>query len=386
MTLISLEGLLTKVGAADWLKKGLAVAEALGLPVSSWTAGDPTRSLYHYNAQGLGELEQARTQFAQSGFLDTAQGDWLKLGAKQVYDVDAIESTRATTDVILTNTAGGEFPLEERSVTFRNGTTEKTYTNITGGLLSPGPGTTLTVTVEADEPGSASSALPGEINELVTTLLGVTVTNPLRAVAIDDESKARLVLRCRAQPGALSSNGPRDAYVAVALNPKKTGTTNVTRAQSIRDSDEGKVTLYIASPSGPVTQADRDAVQTAILKWATPQCFKPNVQSANAVIVDIAYQLWVYDSIERTEDDIRAAVHAALERMAEVHPIGGDVIPPAATGRLYRSLIETTILRVVQEFGFRVALTAPATDIDLERHEVAVIGTVTGTVTLVPPP
>ena len=42
---------------------------------------------------------------------------------------------------------------------FKSTASGKTYTSTTGGTLARGPGTTLTVTVVADEPGSDSSAL-----------------------------------------------------------------------------------------------------------------------------------------------------------------------------------------------------------------------------------
>lgn len=389
--LISLEGLLTKVGVTGWLEKGLAVAEAVGLPVTSWTAGDPTRSYYHHNAEGLGELEEIRNQYVRSGFLDTAEGDWLKHEAKQVYNVDTNEASFATTDVVLTNTGGGEYPLTERSVTFRNGTTGKTYKNITTGTLTPGPGTTLTVTVEADEAGTASAAAAGEIDELVTTLLGVTCANPTAAVANDDEAKPSVVERCRSKTGALSPNGPRDAYKYIALTPEFTGTTGVTRARSVGDSDTGDVNLYIAGPSGPVSSDDRDAVEEAIVRWATPLTVTPTVANANAVVVNIAYQLWLYSSVGKTAAEVEEAVESALESTIKAHPIGGDIIPPAASGKLYRSLIATTIQDVFldesgKRYAFRVEVTSPAADVDLDEQEVAVLGTVTSLITFVKDP
>ena len=46
--------------AAEIFALGREVAQALGLPVTSWRTGDPTRSLYKYLAEVLAILEACR--------------------------------------------------------------------------------------------------------------------------------------------------------------------------------------------------------------------------------------------------------------------------------------------------------------------------------------
>jgi hypothetical protein len=82
--------------AAHILKTGLEVAAALGVPVETWRAGDPTRSLYHYLAEVLAAHDSILASFVRSGFLSSAieqakedgNLDWLTVLAKEMYGVD----------------------------------------------------------------------------------------------------------------------------------------------------------------------------------------------------------------------------------------------------------------------------------------------------------
>jgi phage-related baseplate assembly protein len=385
MALLTLASQLVVETTATIYAKALQVADQFGLDTSSWQPGNPTRSTFYVTSELLAELEQIVGSYVASGFLDHATGFWLKLLAKQVFNYDAAEATYATTTETLTNTGGGFYEIEAGDLTFRNTATGKTFHNTTGGTLASGPGTTLPLELVADEPGSDSSAAGGEIDDLVTTLLGVTVTNATAAVGIDEESEDSIREGCRAKLGSLSPNGPRDAYNFVAKNALLTGTSNVTRSRSVDDSDTGDVTLYLAGPSGPVLEADRALVETAILKWATPLTITPTVLSATGVTVNIAYQLWLYASVGETTTAIEDAVQAALAAVFRARPIGGDVIT-APPGALFVTLVESTIRSVFATQAFRVNVTTPGGDTALLISQVAVLGTVTPTITLVDDP
>lgn len=392
----SLAALLVRNTKAQLYAKALEVATAVGLPVTSWAAGDPTRSDYHYLSEILEVLEGIAVEYIAAGFLDfaveraiaTGDSTWLKILAKQLYGVDVTEATFAQTACTLTNGGGALYVIEPGDLTAKS-TDDKTYHNITGGMLASGPGSTLSLTFEADEPGSDSNAGANEINELVTKLLEVTITNPTAATAVDEEAPPDVAVRCRAKLGALSPNGPRDAYNYVATTPALSGTTNVTRSRSVGDSDTGDVYQYLAGPSGAVTSDDVDAVEAAVLEHAVPLTITPNVRNSTNVVISPTYQLWLYSSIGLETDEIEEAVADALAAMFRRRPIGGDVIAPA-TGRIYHSMIESTIRNVYKDHAFRVALTVPAGDTDLDLDttigEVAVLGAITATITFVEPP
>ncbi len=382
---VSLAALLVQETKAAIYEKALDIAQAVGLNVSSWQPGDPTRSLYHLEAGILSTLEEIVVGFISSGFLDHATGDWLEIIADQFFGVTVPEATSATTDVELTNGGGGLYVIEAGDLTFKNTVSGKTYRNTTGGTLSSGPGTTLTVTVVADEPGSDSSAGAGEIDAMVTPLLGVTCTNALAAVGIDRQDDETTREQCRDKRGNLSPEGPAAAYAYVARNSELTTTTAISRVRVFSDSDTGDVTVYLAGPTGAVSETDRALVEDAILTWATPLCITPTVLSATPVTVAVTYQLWLYSSVNKTAAEIQEEVETALEELFATRPIGGDIVPPASTGALYVSLIESTI-RSLYTQAFRVSVTVPTTDTALTNNEVAALGTVTGTITLVSGP
>jgi hypothetical protein len=362
----------------------LSIASAIGLPVSSWQAGDPTRSLYHVEATTLETLEAVVVGYIQSGFLDYAEGDWLKILADQVYGVTVEEATAATTDVVLTNSGGGVYTIDAGDLTFKNSTTDKTYRNTTGGTLNAG--STLTVTVVADEVGSDSSAAATEIDALVTTLLGVTCSNAAAAIGTDEQDDAVTRVQCRERLGRLSPNGPKEAYNDVARDSSLTGTTAITRVRTYGDSTTGTVTVYLAGPSGAVVEADRALVELAILEWATPICITPSVLSCTNVTVAVTYSMSLYKRSNVTAAEAAEVVETALEAAFAAQPIGGDILPPAVTGKLYQSLILSTIRSAFPDDAFNVTVSAPAGDTALTNGQVAVLGTVTPTITLVSNP
>lgn len=387
---VSLATLLVSKTKAEILKAGLAICTALELPVTTWQAGDPTRAQLMLDAEILEAQEQLAEGFISSGFLDYASGWWLKICAKQFFNVDVPEATFATTDVVVTNPTGYvDDDVRPGDWTFKCTLTGKTFHNITGGVLPGkvgGVNGTLTVTVEADEAGSESSAGAGEIDDFVSGPKGVTCSNPVAAVGSDEQDPAVTKAQCRAKAASFSPNGPADAYTFVAREKTLTGTSGITDARSFPDSDFGDVVVYLRGPSGAVSDADRTLAETAILKKATPLCITPTVLSVANVVVPVTYELWVYKSCNMSGDEVAAAVELALEQMLAKRPIGGDIIEPATTGKLYRTLIESTIKGVLPDQAFRVVLTLPAADVDLTNSQVAALGAVTPTVNLVKDP
>lgn len=398
MPIAALANLIVQQTKEEIYDFALGIAESVGLNVSSWQPGDPTRSLYHVESELLATLETLVVNYIKSGFLDLAadlaKADssasvWLKVLADQVYGVTVPEATYAsTTTMVLTNNGGGFYPdIEPNELTFRSSLSGKTYHNTTGGTLNSGPGTTLTLTIEADEAGSESSAGAGEIDEMVTTLLGVTCSNTAAAVGQDEQDPDTTVQQCRDKLGSFSVEGPKEAYSFVAKDPSRTGTNGITRSRVFSDSDTGDVTVILAGPSGPISGPDLALAEIAIAKWATPLCITPTVESASGVAQGITYRLWIYKAVNMTVAEIEATVQSALETMIRTRPIGGDIIEPDTTGKLYRDLIRTTIARAFAPgLAFRVEVDLPATDPGLANNEVTTLGTVTATVTLVTDP
>jgi len=461
MAIPTLAELIVAATKTEIYQRALDIAVTLGLPVTSWAAGDTTRSDYHVLSEVLATVETIVAKYTAAGFLDLAadldDNTWLKLTAEEQYGYVADEASYATCTCQLSNVQGGLYEPEAGDLTFKNSTTGKTYHTTSGGTLLPGPiacdftdagdlvepvdgdgnplthglengdtvvfdtivtttgivvdtvyyvvnkaaqtfqvaatqggaalplttngtgtyGSKLEVEVVADEAGSDSGASIGEIDTMVTTLLGVTVSNTTAAVGTDDESNESIVEGARDKLGSLSPNGPADAYDYVAKESSLTLTTNVTRSRTIADSATGDVTVYLAGPSGAVAGADVTLVETAITTYAAPLTITPTVTSAANLAVPITYELWIYESVGLDQDAVETAVEAALDTMFESRPIGGDVV--SGTGKLYHSLIESTIRATYPDDIFNVAVTVPAGDTTLTINQVATKGTITVT-------
>lgn len=297
---------------------GIEVAKALGLPTTSWRAGDPTRSLYKYLAEVLASLESVSAEFVKAGFLSSATGDWLKILASEVYglDSDDFEATYATPTVTVTNTGGGLYAVEVGDLTFKASTSDKTYHNTNALTLSAG-GIEIFELV-ADEAGSDSSVAPNEVDEMVTQLLGVVVNSSTAAVATDSISEEEIRELCTLTLGALSPDGPGDAYEYVARSRELTGVTEVTRARAIGNPATGLVAVYVATSSGPATAPMVTAVQSAVDQWATPLCTTATV--APAVQLDTSFDI----EIEGTDIPAGAAttITNAIVAYLATLPIG----------------------------------------------------------------
>lgn len=383
---VSLSTLILTRARTFFYDAALSIANLVGLPVTSWQAGDPTRALLNAHADAEEERDALDAGFIRSGFLDYAEGEWLRQHAAQQFGVVATDPTYATAELVLTNPGGGFYPdIEAGDLTFKNSTTGKTYHNTTGGTLASGPGTTLALTVVADEPGSDSSAAAGEVNYMVTPLGSTTCTNALAAIGVDGEAPDALRARCRARRGRATSNGPRDSFTDVALDPLLTGTSAVTRARAFRTSSQGDVTVYLAGPSGAVAEADRALVEAAILSNATPLCVTPTVLSCTNVVVAVTYEVWVYKRANLDVAAFKEAAEAALEQLFAAQPIGGDIIAPATTGTLYTSRIAAAISGVSDDV-FRVTVTLPVADTALANSQVPALGIPLGTVNIASDP
>lgn len=378
---ISLASLLLSETRAAIYNYALGIATGIGLPVTSWQVGDPTRSLYHVLSAKLEAFESNVSGYIKSGFLDHATGVWLKVLAEQVYGVAVPPATYAETTVVLTNASTNLYIIDAGDLTFASSVTGKTYRNTTGGTLAVGPATTLSVTVVADEAGSASSAGAAEITRLVTALDGVTCTNATAAVGIDEQDESVTIQQCKDMQDATSPDGARGAYAYFARNPDYGGTSAITRVRTYGDSTAGVVTIYFAGPSGGSSAADVALAELAIVTWCLPLCITLVAAAATNVTIAVTYELWLYKSCNKTVAEVRTAVSTALGVLFSARPIGGDVVAPATAGKIYQSDILATIVKAIPK-GFRASVSAPSGDTALTNGQVAVLGTVTGTIHL----
>ena len=113
----------------------LQIAATLGLPVTSWQTGDPTRSTFYIEAQTLEILEDVVVGFIQSGFLDYVgipnpdgtANPWLAVVAKQQFGVDVPAAQFASTTETLVNGGSQFFEIASGDLHFKNSTSGATY-------------------------------------------------------------------------------------------------------------------------------------------------------------------------------------------------------------------------------------------------------------------
>lgn len=353
----------------------VTIADSLGLDTESWQPGDPTRATLYADAGVLETLEAGTAEAIRGGFLRLARGAWKKLVAYHVYNVEPEEARHATCSVALTNASTTNYgTLEAGDVIVRNSTTGATYRNTTGGSLG-GLGS-LALDVEAEDPGSDGTSGVGDIDELVTALPGVTVTNTTAAIGVDEESPAALEARCLAKLGSLSPNGPSGAYEYVATTRSLNGGAAVDRVAVVdSDADDGECTVYVAGPAGAVSGGDVTLVEDALETLAIPIGFRANVASATGVTVNVTCTVYVYDTIGRDASELEAELEDLLTTTIGARPIGGD-----EGGFLYGSFLVSTLLSAVAPHGYRVSSIA---DTALTSAQVAVPGTMAVTVTVV---
>ena len=367
--------------------------QSQGAATTSWKPGAVMRTLIAGLAIVLAALSQLQAAIAKMGILDLAEKDWLTLLARYVYGVERIEGTFASGDVELTNNAGGVYAGAAGDLIVQNTTCGKTYRNTAPYALGAGPGTTITVPVEAVELGSESTSTVGEIDGLVTALSGVTVTNPNTLIGDDEESDPALRQRCRDKLGSLSPMGPFDAYRYAATSARTSdgASAGCTRVKGTADGIGG-IDIIVADSTGELAGTIGDlstalgAVDDAIQKLAAPLGITARVASATPLVIDVTYELWLVDDTGLTDAEIEEEIGNALAPFMSEQPIGGLVISPAV-GKVYGSALGVIIGNAVNDDDgriagttIRLAITVPAGDTTVAANEAPVIGTVTGTI------
>jgi phage-related baseplate assembly protein len=390
MPIFSLDALTTPLTRDEVQAKIYDVLGLVGTRTTSWKPGSVVRTIITASSLMLSAFSELTALIARSGFLELAEGRWLALVAWHVYGVEKQGATFATGEVVLSNAGGGIYLLDPGDLIVSNPDTGKTYRNVEPidlAALITLPG----VLVEANEAGSASSSAPNTVVELVTPLLGVSVFNPLAIVGRDAEEDPALRARCSEKLGALSPMGPWDAYAYAARTATRADGSliGVTRVRVAKGTGNGVLSIYVATPTGGVTgtvgnlDTDLGVIDEAIQQRAAPLAVTANVASTQAVAINVAYRLWLYNTSGLTAAQIEEAIAARLVAFMSAQPIGGNVA--GAEGMLYVDALRTAIGSAVPQI-FHVTLSEPAEDVVLAISAVPVLGSVTATAIAQIPP
>lgn len=384
---LTLSDMFTPATQPDVLDSLLEIAESVGLPVEAdaWQPGGVYREILFVVAQKIADLTEVTSAIAAGGLLDFASGGWLTLLAQSGYGVTRIPSTFGETVESMTNNSAITYVIAAGDLHFLNATTGKTYTNTTGGTLTLGGGT-LDVDIIADEAGTDSNAVPGDIDSMVTPLIDVVVTNATALSATDEERDADLKQRCRDKLASISPNGAAAAYDFFAKSATRESdgsNVGVTRVRTTQTN--GSVTVYVASASGPVSgtagdpTTDLGAINLVIQTNCVPTGITATVVSAaqNSILVEADVYLKHGSSLDTATT--RQLVLEQLQDYFEVIPIGGYDI--GSGGRVFVAALTGQIFQAHGDI-IDVAITLPAADVVMADNEVAVLTSISTSFTI----
>jgi hypothetical protein len=382
---VTLSELTTPLTRAEAEAAIYAACASRGLTTTTWKPGAVTRTIIYAFSVLVAAVSLLQALIAEGGFLALATGDWLTLLARYVYDVERSTGSQAAFTQRFDNAGAGVYTGVAGDLIIACSVNGKTYRNTAAYSIGAFAADVL-IPFAADEVGSASSAAPATITTLVTTLLGVTTTNPDAVVGDDADDDETVRLLCREKTGTLSPNGPRDAYAYMARTTTLNGVNvGVTRVRSIADGS-GNVDVYLATPSGGVTGTSGDpttalgAVHEKIQRNVVPLAVRERTHTATALPIAVTYEYWLLATTGLADADIEAAIAARLGTFMAARPIGGDLLPGETVGRVYVSAIEGAIASTFPAQTLRVSVTLPVADVDCATTEVPVLDTVTGTV------
>lgn len=388
--MISIQQLLVSVSAAQFRQTMVNSLKTLGIPADQWRAGGIASSMLTVVSMTLEGLSSGLTTILQGFFLPTASGTTLQLLAFYMYGVTPPSATFASGNLTLTNFGGGVYTVGVGQFTALNPTTGVTYTNTAAFNLGAigSPTASISVPVAANLQGSAGNAAPNTITQMVTTLLGVTITNPTSLIGIDPITDAALRQLCLNSLGVRSVRGPRTAYayaIQIATNPVTGAPVNVNRWTISSASHTGLVTVVVASPDGAVDPNDLIGVVNSIEANARPDGITVSVFSASAVLYAPTLNVTAIAGVGITTTQIAAAIQTSLDTFMQSYPIGGvtatDDSGPG-TG-LFLSGVYGAIALGCQAVGATLAAVAGATDLTLNVLQVPTNGS-TVNVVIVP--
>lgn len=361
MSTLSVLTLVVRAGADALFDAMLGVGRVVGLPVDTWRAGDPTRAQFRGVAELVDTLDSVQVELAKSAFLSTAEAEWLTLRAQDVYDVERSAAEFAAPSVTFDNAGGGLFVFEPGGLVVGSTTSQSTYSNQATLQIDPLTSDIVGLFI-AQQAGASGSVVADSIDTIVSPPLpGVTITASSAALGADEQSDPGLREQCIASLGALSPDGPADAYEYVAGNVELTGVAGITRRKAVGDNETGEVTVYIAATAAAVDGATVTAVQAAIDVYATPLCTLATVVAASAR--SIAVTLTGVDSDEQDFLETVLTAHLASVELGAL--VARDAIASA---------VRVALADAGRPVAGAIGVTLPATDDTLDPDEFPILG------------
>lgn len=367
---ISLSDLLATTSKDAALSTVRDFFQSLGFKVTSWQEGGIGMTTAHFLADLVSTLSEKVQLIAGGGFLDFATDSWLTTLAEQLYNETREPAIRTVGTMVLTSSTGAPvYDIQARQlwVTTASGLR---FNNTTGGTLASGSSETLSLTWEAEDPGSSFNIPIGSSLEFVTATPGVTVTNPdtgsgdwISTYGADEESDEALRARCRLKWAVISYEYPAAAYEYWA----QSASSSVTRVLVDDQNPDGPGTIrvYLAGESGGISDSGIITAVDDVLQLRRAVSAQVTTVGATNVAVAITGTVY-YRGVD--ESTATANVEAAVASLFSSIPIGGEVIDPDP-GAVFTDSIIDAIRGAAGVIKF--TLSTPAADVELDITEVA---------------
>lgn len=317
----------------------LDLLDSLGFAATSWQEGSLALLAVEMSALIWSRVSSVAVTVRDNMHVPTAFGEGLTRLSRSHYDNER-EKAVATRRLITLACAAGQGPhvIDVGDIVVSDDTGQ-TFRNVEGnGVVYPvnlsSGGGPITFRFEAEIAGSAGNVANGEVNQLVTTLAGVTVTaDVIEREGVDQESDPRLRQRNTSKWALLTElELIDDAVENIVLNASPT--IAVVRIDSQNPRGAGTVNVWIAGALTTASVDDVNAAQGELNKRAFgPQPPDPLaaflVQSAPPAPLDITGT--VYYSGAAPKQAVQQAIEDALLDFLETIPLGGfDYAPGPA--------------------------------------------------------
>lgn len=357
--------LITAKSADTLFEEGLTVAQGEGLPTTAWQAGSVPRTLLKADATALADLHSTQAAIAKGAFLDDATGAWLTLLAASRFQVTRVAAVFCRGYVRVTVASGaGPYTIPVAGLLVSDGV--RRWRSVNASAITITSAAPTDVLVEAEGSGTDYNVATGNV---ITTLVspalaGVTVANPAYADSTwitrsgaAEESDASVRARCRARWGTLGRGATDSAYLYWA----RTGhdyEAQVTRAQVVWGGGDGALTVYLAGPSGAVS----NVIELVVGDWVLankPGTDNPTIMSATADTVTVTATVTVSAASDSAAN--RALATSALSTYFAALDIAEDV----DLGRLYECIYAAAGI-------LDADISAPSADVSVNNGHVAV--------------
>lgn len=396
--MLTLEQLVTPVTEDEALATILEVLGQVGFQATSWQSGSIQVLTLRMFARTWSKLSKTIALIAAGGFTTLAAttdggSPFLRLLAKYFYKTDFLPAQNTIGQILLTSTAtaplltfaAGDIIVSDSPQGTENA---NTFTCTEGGSL--GPDSTLSVEFKADIAGARGNIAPGSTLYIWTpALIGITATNPalvpdsntwVTTPGQDEESDARLLLRCLGRWERLTYGNTDGAYVGWALEALPA----LTRVQIASAAGDGTVRLIGATDLGAIDAGQITTIEDYIDGATDGVGRRPlnDIFSAEGSVTVTTPPITVTAyCVAGARAAAPAAITAKLLTFIGKQPIGGVRLTGTHGRILYDDLLDTAKTALT---GVRSVALSISSDVLLNPGEIY-LPTITVNTVLVPP-